>query len=138
MITNQTTARERLAAAMAPAILAVGQAMSTDTGKMLFALAHDADVTLDWEQERYASQYQGKRPTKGSQETKYFEGMDIGKRNAFVSALAALASEMSGYEASAGRCRLVINSEIQAMKDRTDEQREAAPITALCSKALDL
>lgn len=133
---NGETPHKRLADMMAAAIISVGKAASTDTGKMLFAMAYDADCMLDCERRRL-DQYEGKRPTKASQETKYYEGMDLGKRNAYADALAAMASEMGGYEASAYRCRRVINSEIQMMRDRTDEQQQAAPITALFAKAID-
>lgn len=133
---NGETPRERLADRMASAILAVGQAASTETGKMLFALAYDADSLIDIEGRRMC-EYDGKRPSKGSQDTMYHLGIDWGKRSAFVSALASMASEMSGGKATMHLCRRIINAEIGMMRDRTDDQRNAAPVSALFAKAID-
>ena len=127
---NKSTPRQRLASVMESAILAVGQAVSTDTGKMLFAMAYD------YERESL-SRYAGKRPSKASQECKYYEGFTLGKRNAYVQALASMASEMSGRSASVNRCRRVINSEIDAMRQRTSAQQLAAPITSLYANVID-
>lgn len=136
MSTETRQGTKKLADAMRAAILAVGQAASTETGKMLFALAYDADCMLDWQQDR-ARNFSGKRPTKASQECKYFEGMDLGVRRAFVRALAYMASEMSGHTASVDRCRYVINAEIDAMKNRTEAEKMAAPIGSLFAQALE-
>ena len=133
---NKSTPRQRLASVMESAILAVGQAVSTDTGKMLFALAYDNACMYELEQERIA-RFEGKRPTKASQEANHYAGIDLGRRWAYVDALSSMASEMSGRKASVYRCRLVINGEISAMQERTDKQQIAAPITSLYSKAID-
>lgn len=135
--TTTTSARARLAEKMAPAYEAFGLAVSTETGKLLFALAYDADVALDWERDRLRS-FDGKRPSKASQEAKYYEGMDLGKRNAFMKALASMASEMSGNAVSLLRCQRVVNIEIDAMRNRTEAEREVSSIVNICPKALDL
>lgn len=139
-ITDQAdnkTARERLAEKMAPAYEALGIVASTKTGKFLFAMACDADTSFNWNYDKSAT-FSGKRPTKSSQKTKYYEGISLGQRNAYVSALAAMCAEASEGKAGIDLCRRIINMEIDAMSQRTYEQREAAPITNLCSRALDL
>ena len=135
--TNQTTARERLAAKMAPAYEALGIVASTKTGKFLFAMACDADTSFNWNYDKSAT-FSGKRPTKSSQKTKYYEGISLGQRNAYVSALATMCAEASEGKASIDLCLRIINMEIDAMSQRTYEQRKAASITNLCSRALDL
>lgn len=135
--TTTTSARARLAEKMAPAYKAFGLAVSTETGRLLFALAYDSDVSLGWERDRLRS-FDGKRPSKASQEAKYYEGMDLGKRNAFVKALASMASEMSGNAVDLMSCQRVVNIEIDAMRNRTTAEREAASIVNICPKALDL
>lgn len=134
--TNGETPRQRLADRMAPAILAVGKAASTETGKMLFAMACDYDASIDFASERM-NQFNGKRPSKASQDAMYNLGMSWGNRSAFVSALASMACEMSGGKATMHLCRRIINAEIDMMRHRTEAQREAAPLSALCSKVID-
>lgn len=136
MITGTKQNTKKLNDMMRAAILAVGQAASTETGRMLFAMAYENDRDLDWTRDSLLK-YEGKRPSKGSQEAKYYEGLALGKRNAFASALASMASEMSGGTASMQRCRYVINEEIDIMRGRTEAEQDAAPITALCSKVID-
>lgn len=131
-----TTARERLAMKMAPAYEALGIVASTEAGKFLIAKACENDAYLEWIREDVAK-YDGKRPSKGSQEAKYYEGMSYGRRNAYVDALVALCVEASEGKAKSVLCRGVINNEIEAMGKRTNEQREAAPLTNLYNKAID-
>lgn len=134
--TNQTTARERLAAKMAPAYEALGIVASTNAGKFLFAMAYDADCGLDYNADK-AAQYNGKRPTKSSQEAKYYEGLSRGERNSFVTALAAMCEDASNGKASRMICRRIINMEIDEMRNRTVEQMTAAPITSLFPSAIE-
>lgn len=134
--TNGETPRQRLADRMAPAILAVGKAASTETGKMLFAMACEYDASIDYAGERM-NQFNGKRPSKASQDAMYDLGMSWGHRRAFVSALASMACEMSGGKATMHLCRRVINAEIDIMRHRTKEQYEAAPLSTIYSKAID-
>lgn len=137
MSTNtNTTPCERLAMKMAPAYKALGIVASTEAGKTLFALAFDSDRTLDWNR-RESAKYDGKRPSKSSQSAKYYEGMSWGERKAYVTALATMCAGASNGEASVSLCRRVINIEIDAMMQRTDAQKQAAPITNLFSKAID-
>ena len=140
MKTSETReSTKRMAAALTPAILAVGQAMSTDTGRMLFAMAYDADRSLDWERRRFATNYEGKRPSKASQETKYYEGLNYGKRIAFVRALASLACQMGGNSSAASvyRCQCWINREIDILRNRTEEEEKATSLMNIYSKAID-
>lgn len=136
MSTETRQGTKKLADAMRAAILAVGQAASTETGRMLFAMAYENDRSLDWERDQLLK-FSGKRPSKGSQEAKYYEGIALGKRNAFVSALASMACEMSNGAASMSRCRIVINQEIDTMRHRTLQEQFAAPITNICAKSID-
>lgn len=130
-----STARERLAAKMAPAYEALGIVASTNAGKFLFALAYDADCGLDHNADK-AAQYDGKRPTKSSQEAKYYEGLSRGERNSFVTALAAMCEDASNGKASRMLCRRIINMEIDEMRNRTAEQMTAAPMTNIFPKCV--
>lgn len=133
---TNTTSRARLADKMAPAYKALGIVASTEEGRSLFVMAYDADRSLDWNRENM-SKYTGKRPSKGSQEAKYYEGMSWGERKAYVTALATMCAGASHGTASVSLCRRVINSEIDAMRDRTSDQMVAAPLTRLMSEAID-
>lgn len=128
---DNMTARQRLAEKMRPAYLALGIVTSTEAGKFLFAMAYDSDCALDYNHKRFA-QYEGKRPSKSSQDVRYYEGMSWGQRNSYVTALAAMCADASNGKASRRMCRRVINMEIQAMRSRTAEQMSAAPVTAFC------
>lgn len=131
---DNKTARERLAEKMAPAYKALGIVASTNAGKFLFAMAYDADCALDTNRQRSAS-YEGKRPSKSSQDAKYFEGMSLGERNSYVTALARMCEDASNGQASAHMCRRVINMEIDAMRNRTPEQLIAASVSTICKDA---
>lgn len=128
---DNMTDRQRLAERMRPAYLALGIVASTEAGKFLFAMAYDSDCGLDYNRKRF-SQYENRRPSKSSQDARYYEGMSLGQRNSYVTALAAMCAEASNGTASRHLCRRIINMEIDAMRNRTVEQISAAPITAFC------
>lgn len=131
------TPRQRLAAKMRPALLALGKVASTETGKALFALAYDADVSMDIYRER-DQQSEGKRATRAHEDARYFYGLSRGERATYARTLAMMMNEASGFSAGFHLCMRIVNAEIDAMRQRTDEQRQSAPITALFPMAVDL
>lgn len=136
-MTNQnTTARERLANKLRPALIALGKAASTESGKAMFALAYDADFSLDFDEERERNTRKA-RATRAHEEARYYAGLSRGRRNAYVEALAIMTSEASEGAASVRLCRHVINAEIDAMRSRTPGQQTAAPITNLHTSGIE-
>ena len=121
------TSRERLALKLRPVYLALGEVMSTNTGKMLFVMAYDAGECYEWARER-AIESEGKRPTKRHERDGAGREHWLGKRLTFVTALTAMVYERCGFVVGMDTIRRVINTELSEMHDRDDAQSVSAPI----------
>lgn len=119
------------------AILALGEALSTETGRLLAAIACENFHTLSFYRKKLLPRYEGKRSSKESQEAKYYEGMSLGASDAYTAALASLACEMSNGKAMYKACSRLVREELKAMDRRTYEQTIAAPLSNIHSRAID-